>query len=138
MNKYKVDELKIGMSESFNIKITADMMDLFLKLSGDVNIIHNDKEYAKSRGFKDKVVYGMLVSSFYSTLVGVYLPGKYSLFHGIEIVFSKPVFVGDELEIYGEIIYINEAYKQIEIKSYITNQNKQKVSKAKLKVGIYE
>ena len=78
----------------------------------------------------------MLTSSFYSTLVGVYLPGKSCLLQGIDIQFSKPVYVGDNLTISGEVVYINEAFRQIEIKGKIVNQHNQKVSKATIKVGI--
>ena len=103
-----------------------------------MNPLHTDSEYAKSKGFVDRVVYGMLTSSFYSTLVGVYLPGEYCILQGIEIQFSKPVYVDDTLKISGKVSYINEAYKQIEIKAVVTNQAGKKVSKATIKVGVMD
>ena len=80
----------------------------------------------------------MLTSSFFSTLVGVYLPGKYCLLQGIDIQFSKPVYIDDILTITGKVSYINEAYKQIEIKAIIINQDNEKVSKATIKVGVMD
>ena len=90
---------------------------------------------SKSKGFSDRVVYGMLTSSFFSTLVGVYLPGKYCILQSIDIKFSKPVYIDDILTITGKVSYINEAYKQLEIKAVIINQDNKKVSKATIKVG---
>ena len=138
MNEYKFSDIEIGLRESFEVKIDASKMDKFLDISNDTNPLHADSNYAKKKGFPDRVVYGLLTSSFYSTLVGVYLPGKYCILQGIDIQFSKPVYIGDALKISGKVSYINEAYKQIEIKAFITNQNNEKVSKATIKTGVLD
>ena len=138
MNEYKFSDIEIGLEESFEVKIDTSMMDKFLDISNDINPLHVDSNYAKKKGFPNRVVYGLLTSSFYSTLVGVYLPGKYCILQGIDIQFSKPVYIGDTLKISGKISYINEAYKQIEIKAFITNQNNEKVSKATIKTGVID
>ena len=113
-------------------------MDKFLDISNDINPLHVDSNYAKKKGFPNRGVYGLLTSSFYSTLVGVYLPGKYCILQGIDIQFSKPVYIGDALKISAKVSYINEAYKQIEIKAFITNQNNEKVSKATIYTGVLD
>jgi len=138
MKEYKFNDINIGLGESFEVLITDSMVDSFREITGDINPLHTDCNYAKSKGYPDMVVYGMLTSSFYSTLVGLYLPGKHSLLQGINILFNNPVFVGDKLIIYGEVTNINETYKQLEIKSFVTNQNNKKVSKAKIKAALYE
>ena len=136
MNEYKFSEIEIGFEESFVIEVDKSKMEKFLDISKDTNPLHNDTNYAKKMGFQDKVVYGLLTSSFYSTLVGVYLPGRYCILQGIDIQFSKPVYVGDVLKISGKVSYINEAYKMIEIKAFIMNQDNIKVSKATIKAGV--
>jgi 3-hydroxybutyryl-CoA dehydratase len=138
MNEYKFSDIKVGLTESFDTKIDISMMDKFLDISNDTNPLHIDENYAKKQGFANRVVYGLLTSSFYSTLVGVYLPGKYCILQGIDIQFSNPVYIDDMLNISGKVIYINEAYKQIEIKAVITNQDNKKVSKATIKVGVMD
>lgn len=135
MKEYKFEDLYIGLKASFKMKITEEMMKGFEIMTGDINPLHINREYAKEKGMLDKVVYGMLTSSFYSTLVGVYLPGKRCLLQGIEISFKKPVYIGEEIEIYGEISYLNEAYKIAEIKAYVKNGSK-KISTAKITVGV--
>jgi 3-hydroxybutyryl-CoA dehydratase len=135
MNEYTFEELYLGLKKSFKVKITEDMMINFKKITGDINPLHIDGEYAKEKGMLDKVVYGMLSSSFYSTLVGVHLPGKRCILQGIDILFKKPLYINDEIDIYGEVSYLNEAYKIVEIKAYIKNENK-KISTANIKVGV--
>ena len=137
MNEYKFEDIKIGMEEKFQVSITEDMVNSFCKITGDVNPLHNDLEYAKSKGYQEKVVYGMLTSSFLSTLAGVYLPGKYSLIHEVDILFKKPVFISDSpLTIKGTVIEINEMFKQFKIKVEILNKNNEKVLRGTMKVGV--
>lgn len=77
----------------------------------------------------------MLTASFYSTIAGMYLPGKYSLVHSLEdLSFKKPVYVGDELTVTGKVIDKNDELRLIVLKVSIKNQNKDLVSKAKMKV----
>jgi 3-hydroxybutyryl-CoA dehydratase len=138
MNSFTLDDISVGLTQSFDTSVATDMLDKFLEISGDINPLHVDRDYALSKGFKDKVVYGLLTSAFYSTLAGVYLPGKYCILQGLDISFSKPVFVGDTLTVTGTVSYVNEAYKQLEIKAGITNQDGAKVSKAKIKAGLID
>ena len=77
----------------------------------------------------------MLTASLYSTVAGMYLPGKYSLIHSFEeLSFTKPVFVGDDLTVEAEVTDKEIALKLIRLKVTIKNQNSKLVSKAKMKV----
>lgn len=138
MNEYTFDEIEVGMSASFKKLITKEMEDSFRMITGDENPLHKDDSFAleMSKGkFKGRVAFGMLTASLYSTVAGMYLPGKYSLIHSFdEISFMKPVFVGDELNIYAEVIDKDVALKMIRLKIVIKNQENKKVSRAKMKV----
>lgn len=135
MKEYAFEDHKIGTEESFEVEVTAAMLESFADISGDQNPLHTDEAYAKESGYEGRVVFGMLTASFYSTLVGMYLPGKLALFQGIDISFRSPVFVADRLTVTGTVSYLNEAYRQIEIKATIRNQDGKIVSKAKIKTG---
>ena len=136
MNEYLFSEIKLGIKHSFTVEINKDMMQKFLDISGDNNPMHLDATYAKSKGMKSRVAYGMLTSAFYSKLVGVYLPGKFSLLHSIDLQFTKPVFIGDKLTVFGEVFEVNEIFRQIVVKAFISNQDMQKISRAKIKIGL--
>ena len=138
-NNYKFNDIKIGMKESFEVVITEEMVNLFLSITNDINPLHIDSEYAKSKGYKEKVIYGMLTSSFLSTLAGVYLPGKYSLIHSVEILFKKPVYIADNpLTISGEVKEINEKFNQIIIAVSIFNNKQEKICRGIMKVGVLD
>jgi 3-hydroxybutyryl-CoA dehydratase len=138
MKEYRLTDIHPGLNHSFEIKLTDEMMDAFKNITGDLNPLHTQPDFAASYGFRDRVAYGMLVNSFYSTLVGMYLPGKYALFQSIDIAFAAPVFIGDTLTVFGEVSAVHIVYKQIEIKGFIINQDGVKVSRAKIKTGIHE
>ena len=123
------------MAEEFQMSVTDEMMESFLKISGDINPLHTDPGYAIQNGFPYRVVYGMLTSALYSKLLGVYLPGKFCLLQGVDIAFHHPSYVGDILTVRGEISFVNEAYRMIEIKGHIKNRSGKKISKAKIKAG---
>ena len=136
MNEYLFSNIETGMEESFNTLITEDFMNSFRNITKDTNPLHLDEDFAKSKGHKDKVVFGMLTASFFSTLAGVYMPGKHSLIHSVETKFLKPVYVGDELTISGKVKEKNDLFKFIVISAVIKNQHNEKVCKAIMKVGI--
>lgn len=80
----------------------------------------------------------MCTASLYSTLVGVYLPGKYCLFHKCDVEWPKPVYLGDVLTVKGKVKAIDEKTKRLTIHAEVRNQEGVKVSRAKLLVGIQE
>lgn len=138
MNEYKFENFQIGTAASFEVVATEKMMTEFGILSGDYNPMHINEEYAQKQGFDSKIVYGMLTSSFYSKLVGMYLPGKYCLLQGIEVIFKKPVYINDTLKVEGIVAEKDERFKNAKIKAKVINQDGGVVSKATIMVGFYE
>lgn len=139
MNYYTFEDCKVGLKETFNVQITEGEMVSFCELSGDINPLHNDEKYAIAKGFKGKVAYGLLTTSYFSTLVGVYLPGEKCLIQEVNYKFMKPVYLGDELEISGEVVDRDERTKQLMLKVRIRRQSDQAlVVRGKMTVGVLE
>lgn len=138
MNDYTISDISIGMKESFFVSITDSMMHKFLDITSDENPLHLNEDFARQRGFDNKVVYGMLTASMISTLGGCYLPGRNCLIQGVEIKFVKPVYVGDVLEVIGEVGNVDYDLRYLEIKVTIKNQNDQKVLRGLLRTGVID
>ena len=68
------DEIPIGYTKNFSVKIDEEMLDNFANISGDFNPLHMDEQYAKTTQFKGRVCHGMLLTSFFSRLIGMYIP----------------------------------------------------------------
>ncbi len=136
MNSYTLQDITVGLTESFSTTVSAEKMRLFYELTDDNSPIHMDESYAQSRGYAGRVVYGMLGGSLFSTLAGVYLPGEHCLLHSVECKFAKPVFIGDTLTVTGVVSEVNDTFGEITIKATITNQDGKKVTRGVIKAGV--
>ena len=123
-NELPYDDICIGQQESFMIKITASMVEKFSNLSGDLNPLHMDNEFAESSSFKKRIVHGMLLASFFSQLIGMKLPGKNALYFSQTLNFRSPCYIDDKIEIIGEVIEKSDSTKIITISTSIFNKSK--------------
>lgn len=121
ISNYKIQDIQLGLKETFRITLTEEMVDEFAKLSGDHNPLHVDNDYAKSTKFGNRVCHGMLLASFFSRLVGMHIPGKNSLYFSQSLKFVSPGFIGDEILVEGEVLDKSEATKIITLKTTIFN-----------------
>ena len=133
-SEYSFDEIEIGMQKSFKIFISEDRLDDFAKLSGDDNPLHMNEEYASSTSFKKRVCSGMFLSSFFSTLVGMYLPGKHALHISQSLNFINPCFIGETITIEGKVIDKSPATKIIKLETTITNESGKRIIDGKAQV----
>ena len=138
VKEYSWNDLHVGLKDGFDATFTAGDVATFAALSGDVNPMHLDAGYATAAGFAGPVLYGMMTSSLYSRLIGVYLPGRFALLQGIEIHFHSPCYAGDPLRVDGEVTMLNDVYRRIEIRASIRNQQRKLISKALIKAGFIE
>ncbi|MDR2860704.1 MAG: dehydratase [Elusimicrobiota bacterium] len=141
MNTYSYEDIYIGMSEGFTAVLDNEYIDCFRKFTKDINPLHKDDCFAKSKGYERKVVFGMLIASFYSTLAGVYIPGQNSLIHSITVKFVKPVYAPpttycENLFVNGVVSEKDDRFKLLTIKATIKNQNKETVSRAVIKAAV--
>ncbi|MBE6105450.1 MaoC/PaaZ C-terminal domain-containing protein [Anaerovibrio lipolyticus] len=142
MRAYTFADIEIGLQESFSRDITAEMENKFRQISGDENPLHMDDSFAyeiSGGKYSSHVTFGLLTASLYSTLAGMYLPGKYSLIHSLEnLSFQQPVFTGDKLTVEGKVVDKDESLHLLRIKAVIKNQNNKTVSKAMMKVMVMQ
>ena len=139
MNHYTFDECVIGLKESFEIELTESAVDGFKSITGDLNPLHNDEDFAKAKGFEGKVAYGLLTSSFFSTLAGVYLPGENCLIEEVNWKFMRPVYADEKLVITGEVKERDECFKQLTLKTTIRRKSDdQLVVRGKMNVRVLE
>ena len=126
-SEYSFDEIEIGMQKSFQVFISESMLDDFAKLSGDDNPLHMNEEYASSTSFKKRVCSGMFLSSFFSRLVGMYLPGKHALYISQSLNFVNPCFIGEMITVEGKVIDKSPATKIIKLETTITNESGKRI-----------
>jgi 3-hydroxybutyryl-CoA dehydratase len=137
MNDFSLKDLILGQEVEFKELITQDVVQKFIEITGDINPLHCDEDYARKRGYSCIVVHGLLTSSFFSKLAGVYLPGIRSLILETNFQFIKPVFPNDKILFQGKVKEIFENFDCFDLKITATNQHCIKVIRGHMKIGVY-
>jgi len=97
LHGHYLEDLEVGMSAVVSKTVTEADVLLFSAVSGDDNPLHMNREFAERTRFEQRIVHGMLTTSLWSTLVGTRLPGPGCAYMGQEIIFLKPVHIGDTI-----------------------------------------
>lgn len=108
-------EIVEGMQIAFPICVTDEDMRRFALLSGDVSPLHTDTAFARSKGYDDIIVYGGLLVSYISRLVGMHMPGRNSVEAGLEVKFSNPLFVNEKATLSGVVKHKHDSVQLLEI-----------------------
>ena len=124
LNELSYNDISIGQQESFMIIITESMVEKFSNLSGDLNPLHMDNEFAESSSFKKRIVHGMLLASFFSQLIGMKLPGKNALYFSQTLNFRSPCYIDDEIKVIGKVIEKSDSTQIITVSTSIFNKSK--------------
>jgi len=130
------DDLKVGQTASLQKTITEEDITLFIQITGDANPLQVDDDFARQTFFGQKIAHGMLSAALFSTLVGMHLPGVGAIYKSQTLEFLRPVFLGDTLKACFEIIAIDPEQEQIEIRSWIENQDGETVVVGKTVAGL--
>lgn len=117
----------IGQTATFSKTIAEFDIYSFAGITGDLNKLHVDEEFAKKSRFGKRIAHGMLTASFICTALGTKLPGEGTIHIKQELEFIKPVFIGDTITVYLEVVEILSEKKYLKIKSQIFNQEKELV-----------
>lgn len=120
--------MNIGEKASFSKTITESDVYGFAGLVGDFNSVHINQIEAEKSIFGKRIVHGMLVASFISTVLGMYLPGPGTIYLEQNAKFKKPVYIGDTIcatVIVDKII--NEDKGIYSLQTIVTNQDREVV-----------
>ena len=130
------DDLKVGQKASLTKTVTEADLSHFIAITGDTNPLHVDKTFAEKTFFGQRIAHGMLSASLFSTLVGLHIPGIGAIYKSQTLEFLRPVFIGDTLCAWFEIVEIDQEMEEIVIKSWIENQDGKSVIEGMADAGL--
>lgn len=120
------DELSVGDQASLSHAVTERDLILFATVSGDVNPVHLDEEFAAATPFKGRIAHGMLSGALISAAIACELPGPGTIYIGQEMSFLRPVRLGDDIRIELEVIE-KLPKNRVRIATRVVNQEGKKV-----------
>lgn len=128
------DELSIGQTASFSKTFTEDLLVLFAEVSGDVNPVHLDAEFAATTFFKERIAHGAWTASIVSGAIALEMPGPGSIYLKQDLTFTRPVKVNDIITVNLEILEKTDKSKAVLIKCEAVNQDGKTVAVGTAKV----
>lgn len=111
-----IQDLSVGMIRVLNWVAVSSELDAFAALSGDINPLHVDPEFARRCGFPDRVAHGFLLGAKISAFVGTVMPGRDCLLLETQLAWPAPIFAGDLVQLSGEIVDLSEEHRVMRIK----------------------
>jgi len=84
-------------TEPVRFTITGAMVEEFMNLTGDRSLLHSADDFSRRSIYRKTVVQGMLTASFLALMKAVSIEGFTAKPVEIKCLFTRPVFVGEEL-----------------------------------------
>jgi acyl dehydratase len=112
--------LYIGQTDSIRRVFGQSDFDRFAALSGDVNPIHVDAEFARRSKFGRTVAHGMFLYSVVCSVLGTRLPGPGIVQVEQELMFPSATYAGEEVEVQLEVKEIRSAEGLVDLTTVVT------------------
>ncbi len=98
------DEIEVGDSANLVRTLTKKDILLFAYLSGDINPLHLNEEFAEESIFHQIIGPGMWEGALISAVLGSQLPGPGTIYLSQNLKFYRPVAIGDEITTSASVV----------------------------------
>jgi 3-hydroxybutyryl-CoA dehydratase len=122
LENFTFDELSIGQTASYSKTIGERDLILFAAVSGDVNPVHLDPEFAANTMFKERIAHGMWTGAIVSAALALTLPGPGAIYLSQNLSFRAPVKIGDTVTVKLTVTEKREDKKYVTLACDVVNQ----------------
>ena len=123
MKVRNIDEIKVGEKQSFSKTVTETDVYLFAGITGDMNPIHVNRVYAANTKFQKPIAHGILALGLISNVLGTRLPGPGAVYVGQTIQFTQPVYIGDTITAYAEVVRKDSEKNRLYLRTWCQNHD---------------
>jgi acyl dehydratase len=132
----RIEDFQAGQHVTFRKTFTEADVERFIEITGDVNPLHVDEEFAAGTQFKHRVLQGMLTASIFSTMVGMLLPGTGAIYRSQTLRFLLPVYVGETVTAHFVVRSVDRWKHRLEIDAWIENETGDRVIEGTCEAGL--
>jgi 3-hydroxybutyryl-CoA dehydratase len=93
-----LDDIRAKGAHSERLAFTERDLQTFCIVSRDTAGIHMQADFARQKGFRDRIVHGFLAAVPFSRILGMELPGENAVIGSLQLEFRAPVYLGEEIE----------------------------------------
>ncbi|PIS10283.1 MAG: protein dehydratase [Bdellovibrio sp. CG10_big_fil_rev_8_21_14_0_10_47_8] len=119
---------KVGDIKTVTVQVTDKMVRQFAEMSGDMNPMHLDDEYAKNTRYGRRIAHGMIAGALISRALAMEL-GHGGIYLSQTLKFLLPVFIDDVLTIQLRVASLREGKGIGNIETTVTKQTGELVVK---------
>ena len=101
--------------------ISADDVQRFAEIVGDLNPIHLDAEFAAKSFFKKRIVHGAFLAGLISKVLGMDFPGQGTVYISQSSVFKRPVYVDTTVSVEIKVTQVIEEKRRLILETNILN-----------------
>lgn len=94
----------VGQRATWTRTFSTEDVELFARISGDLNPLHFDPEFAAATRVGRLIVHGGLTTGLFNALVAMELPGPGSVFVQQSWEYPAPVYIGDTIVAEAEVL----------------------------------
>ena len=127
LENYPYSEIVVGQSARAVRTLTLADIQAFAAVSGDTNPAHLDPEYAQATLFHGVIGHGMWGGALISSLLGTVFPGPGTIYLEQNLHFSRPVRIGDTLNVTVTCTAKHDDKKTVELDCLLVNQKGERV-----------
>lgn len=127
LSNFVYEDLEIGTSSEFKKTLTEKELVLFAAVSGDVNPVHLDAEFAKKSMFGERIAHGLWSGSLISAALATQLPGPGTIYLSQDLNFKRPVKLGDTLTVKLSVASKDDEKKRVTLDCVVVNQDDKEV-----------
>lgn len=120
LHGYYIEDLEVGMTDSYGKTITDADVVMFAGISGDTNPVHLNEPFAEQTRFKGRIAHGLLAASFISTVLGTRMPGPGCVYMSQTLNFRAPVKVNDTVRARVTVLEVNREKKRVKVETVCT------------------
>jgi len=103
--------------------ISADDVQRFAAVVGDLNPIHLDAEFAANSFFKKRIVHGAFLAGLISKVLGMDFPGQGTVYISQNSIFKRPIYVDTTVSVEVKVTQVIEAKRRLVLDTNILDSD---------------
>ena len=112
----------VGEEATLTKTVTDEDIATFARISGDINPIHLDDDYARSTRFGNRIAHGTLVAGLISAVLGTKLPGPGAIYLSQDLRFKAPVRPGDTVTARAQVTAWDGGRGRVTLETDVRNE----------------
>lgn len=118
-----IESLQIGDKAKFSKRINDRDVHLYMGVTGDMNPIYIDRNYASRTHFKEPIVPGIILAGLIVAVISNELPGQGSITVSQQFNFMAPVRWKEMITTEVEVIAVDREKNRVTLRTVCRRQN---------------